>query len=187
MSKIVNFFLLLVVAVLLWKIAAKDGPTVLQISGAALKQIAATESGTPKAQPRSVTTPAPTPVIQRSALLNKILSSGDERAAYEAYGQWLQTAEKMEVHATIIRHMDDGHVLVAGFFTDVATRRAASTQTFLVFGLPEAEALADGDIFDCYALMADPMKMPNGTMLREFIRIDYGGRTPPRFERAVYP
>lgn len=136
----------------------------------------APETGAPVA----VTNPAPQPQVARiSGTLQTLISEGNETVARTEFEKYLRTAPRCEARGMVLRHLDDGHLLVQGSIGDPKTR-SLSHQVYLLFGLPEADRLADGETFDAFAVMGDAIKTAGGGRTREFIYVDESGRRPNR-------
>lgn len=127
-------------------------------------------------------TPAP---LRRAAIpgtLRNLIAEGNEAVARAEWEKYLRTTPRIEARGTILRHLDDGHVLAKGSIGDPKTRRI-SYETYLLFGLPEADRLADGETFDAFAVMGDAIETAGGSRTREYIFVEEGGRRPNRFPR----
>jgi hypothetical protein len=103
------------------------------------KRIAAASAAS-EATARAPVTPIP-------GTLRMLIAKGNENVARTEFQKYLRTAPRVEARGTVLRHLDSGHLLATGSIGDPKTR-AISYQTFLLFGLPEADRLADGDTFD---------------------------------------
>jgi hypothetical protein len=187
--KVVNLLLAALVALLTLQLFLRDGHLISGLIQRSLSGvIASTTAPASDPAPSKPSPPPSTPVVRESALFQRLIANGENRdEAWRAYLHYLQTSPQWEVHARVRRHMPDGHLVLIGFYTDVATHGAATTQTFTLFGVPNADAIADGEIIDCFSVWADPMTMPDGSMLREFIFAPNAGRIPPQFEAGIYP
>ena len=122
------------------------------------------------------------PVAPIPGTLQMLIAKGNESVARTEFEKYLRTAPRVEARGTVLRHLDSGHVLATGSIGDPKTR-GISYQTFLLFGLPEADRLADGDTFDAFAVYGDAIEIAGGSRTREVIYVDEGGRRPNRFPR----
>ncbi len=118
--------------------------------------------------------------------LRNLIGEGGEARAMEEWKKYLRTAQQMELHGTVRRHLEDGHVVATADVMDPKVR-VADTERLLLFGLPEADRMADGDIFDCFAVAGDVLKGADGEQVREYVWVDPAGRSLPRYERSAYP
>lgn len=118
-----------------------------------------------------------------SGTLQMLISKGNESLARTEFEKYLRTAERLEMRGTVLRHLQSGHLLVKGSVGYPKTRGMKYYQTYLLFGLPEANRLADGDTFDVFAVYGDAIEAAEGSRIREYIYVDEGGRRPSRFPR----
>lgn len=120
-------------------------------------------------------------VISISGTLQMLISKGNESVARTEYEKYLRTADRLEVRGTVLRHLQRGNLLVKGSVGYPKTRGMKYYQTYLLFGLPEADRLADGDTFDAFAVMGDVIETADRSRIREYIYVDEVGRRPSRF------
>ncbi len=125
-------------------------------------------------------TPAP-PARQDPATLRKHTSQGTIEEVRSDWDEYVRTAPRIEARGTLVRHMGNGQILVNGSIAN-PRNRGISYETYLLFGLPEAERLADGETFDAFAVMGDAIEIAGGSRVREYIFVSESGRRPSRFE-----
>jgi len=134
----------------------------------------------PTARPEVSHTPPSTALIPGT--LQMFIAKGNESVARKEFEKYLRTAPRVEARGTVLRHLESGHLLVTGSIGEPKTR-AISYQTYVLFGLPEAERLADGDTFDAFAVYGDAIETGGGSRTRELIYVHESGRRPNRFPR----
>lgn len=137
---------------------------------------APTTDAAPDMKPSSQADSVPIPKTLRN-----VIAYGNEQNARTEFEKYLRTATKLEARGTVVRLLDSGHLLARGSIGNPKTRGMSYNQTYLLFGLPEAGSLADGDTFNAFVVMGDPVKTPSGSRVREYIYVDEEGRRPVRF------
>lgn len=120
-----------------------------------------------------------TPTPKVTAFVLKHADPGDYEAAQKRLEESLHKFSVHEIHATVVRHLPTGHLLMSGAAFDPKVR-VANTDTFTLFGVPDADLIADGEGIDCYARVLEPMQV-GGSTLYEFIYVPPGNRKLPRF------
>lgn len=135
---------------------------------------AATPTPVPILEPTKVPQPQVPPI---PGTLQMLISKGNETVARTEFEKYLRTALRCEARGTVLRHLDDGHLLVQGSIGEPKTRRI-DYRMYLLFGLPEADRLADGEKFEAFVVMGDAIETAGGGRTREFIYVEEGGRRP---------
>ena len=136
----------------------------------------------PKPTARPEISQPPPPTAHMPGTLRMLISEGNEKLARMEFEKYLRTASRLEARGTVLLHLDDGHLLVKGSVGNPKTR-GINYQTYLLFGLPEADRLADGDTFDAFVVMGDAIETSGGDRTREYIFVNEGGRRPVPFAR----
>ena len=131
-----------------------------------------------------VTTVTPRPARESAipGTLRNLIAEGNEAVARAEWEKYLRTTPRIEARGTVLRHIDDGHLLVKGSIGNPKTH-SLSHEVYLLFGLPEANQLADGETFDAFAVMGDAIETAAGGRTREYVYVPEGGRRPNRFAR----
>jgi hypothetical protein len=133
----------------------------------------------------AATTASTPPRAQQPAIpgtLQNLIAEGREDVARAEWEKYLRTAPRVEARGTVIRHLSDGHLLVRGTIGNPKTH-TLNHEIYLLFGLPAADRLADGEIFDAFAITGDAIETAGGGRTREYIYVDEGGRRLSRFAR----
>lgn len=162
----------------LWSHKDQELDRAISVLSSVRQVSSSSEAATPTPKPILEPTKVPQPKVACiPGTLQMLISKGNETFARTEFEKYLRTAPRCEARGTVLRHLHDGHLLVQGSIGEPMTRRIDYC-VYLLFGLPEADRLADGEKFEAFVVMGNAIETSGGGRTREFIYVDEDGRRP---------